>query len=63
MNRTGRVLLDDILAGEIRDEVRVIAKNSEWVAFVPYAARYPFEIHVAPIRPVPDLAAARRKRV
>jgi UDPglucose--hexose-1-phosphate uridylyltransferase len=57
MKRTGRVLLDDILAREIKDEVRVIAKNSEWVAYVPYAARYPFEIHVAPIRPVPDLAA------
>jgi UDPglucose--hexose-1-phosphate uridylyltransferase len=27
------------------------------VAFVPYAARYPFEIHVAPLSPVPDLAA------
>ncbi|MFM8854822.1 MAG: galactose-1-phosphate uridylyltransferase [Actinomycetota bacterium] len=55
--KTGRVLLDDLVAREIKDEVRVIARNADWVAFVPYAARYPFEIHVAPIRPVPDLAA------
>jgi UDPglucose--hexose-1-phosphate uridylyltransferase len=55
--KTGRVLLDDLVTREIKDEVRVIARNADWVAFVPYAARYPFEIHVAPIRPVPDLAA------
>jgi UDPglucose--hexose-1-phosphate uridylyltransferase len=55
--KTGRVLLEDIVAREIKDEVRIVAKNADWVAYVPYAARYPFEIHVAPIRPVPDLAA------
>ncbi|MEY3103770.1 MAG: hypothetical protein RLY44_634 [Actinomycetota bacterium] len=56
-DKTGRVLLDDLVAREIKDEVRIVARSADWVAFVPYAARYPFEIHVAPIRPVPDLAA------
>ena len=56
-NATGRVLMDDILARELRDEKRIVAANEEWVAYVPYASRYPFEIHVAPRRPVPDLAA------
>ena len=55
--KTGRVLLDDIVAREMRDEIRIVAKNSEWVAFVPYASRYPFEIHVAPLRSVPDFVA------
>ena len=55
--RTGRVLMDDIVAREIRDEVRIVAKNSEWISYVPYASRYPFEIHIAPLRPVADLAA------
>jgi UDPglucose--hexose-1-phosphate uridylyltransferase len=32
-----------------------VAQNSEWIAYVPYAARYPFEIHLAPKRPVADL--------
>ena len=54
---TGRVLFDDLLAREIKDELRIVAQNAHWVAFVPYAARYPFEIHVAPRNPVPDLAA------
>ena len=57
MDRTGRVLLDDLVARELKDETRIVAKNGDWVAYVPYAARYPFEIHLAPIRPVPDLAA------
>ena len=53
---TGRILFDDILAREIKDGERIIAKNDYWVAFVPYAARYPFEIHLAPLDPVADLA-------
>ena len=55
-DRTGRVLFDDVVARELKDGDRVIAKNDHWVAFVPYAARYPYEIHVAPLNPVADLA-------
>jgi len=53
---TGKVLFDDVVAREIRDQERIIAQNEHWVAFVPYAARYSFEIHVAPLSPVEDLA-------
>ena len=53
---TGRVLFDDVVAREIKDGERIIARNDQWIAYVPYAARYPFEIHVTPLRPVPDLA-------
>lgn len=52
--KTGRVLLDDIVARELHDEERIVAQNSEWVAYVPYASRYPFEIHVSPRRSVTD---------
>jgi len=55
--RTGRVLQSDLLAREIKDGVRIVSENSEWIAFVPFAARYPFEIHVLPKRSVPDLVA------
>ena len=53
--KTGRVLFDDVVAREIRDQVRIIAQNEHWVAYTPYASRYPFEIHVAPLQPVADL--------
>lgn len=55
--RTGRALLDDVVKRELEDKVRIVAENSEWLAYVPFAARYPFEIHVAPKRSVPDLPA------
>lgn len=54
-NSTGKILFDEILAFEIRENERIVAQNDHWIAFVPYASRYPFEIHVAPLSPVADL--------
>ena len=54
--RTGKVLFDEIVAREIKDEERIVAENKHWVAYVPYAARYSFEIHVAPKVSVADLS-------
>jgi len=53
---TGKILLDEIIKREIKDQVRIVAQNDHWIAYVPYAARYPFEIHVAPKVSVADLA-------
>jgi UDPglucose--hexose-1-phosphate uridylyltransferase len=53
--RTGRNVYADMLAAERDAGVRVIAANDLWTAFVPAAARWPYEIHVAPHRQVPDL--------
>ena len=55
--RTGKVLFDEIVAREIKEEERIVAENKHWVAYVPYAARYSFEIHVAPKVSVADLSA------
>ena len=54
--RTGKVLFDEIVAREIKEEERIVAENKHWVAYVPYAARYSFEIHVAPRVSVADLS-------
>ena len=53
--RTGRSLFGDIVEREVADEVRVIASNEHWVAFVPYAARWPMEVHFFPRVQRPDL--------
>ena len=50
-------LFADILAAEKASGLRVVAANEHWTAFVPAAARYPFEVHVYPNRQVPDLPA------
>ena len=54
---TGRDLFDEVLASERGAGGRVVAANHDWTAFVPAAARWPFEVHVYPHRRVPDLPA------
>ncbi|HEY7717708.1 MAG TPA: galactose-1-phosphate uridylyltransferase [Pedococcus sp.] len=56
-DRTGRLLGADILAAERRDGSRMVLEGRHWSAYVPYAARWPVEVHLAPHRDVPDLVA------
>ncbi|GAA2924047.1 MULTISPECIES: galactose-1-phosphate uridylyltransferase [Streptomyces] len=50
----GDNLFDAVLERELADE-RVILEGEHWVAFVPYAAHWPYEVHLYPKRRVPDL--------
>ncbi len=54
-SRTGRSLYDDLVAAELAAATRVVATSPYWVAFVPAAARWPFEVHLYPRRRTPDL--------
>ncbi|MFD7894310.1 galactose-1-phosphate uridylyltransferase [Streptomyces sp. NPDC059743] len=62
---TGRNLFDDLVERERSeggrtqrtDGDRVVLTGEHWVAFVPYAAHWPYEVHLYPIRRVPDLRA------
>ncbi|MFF9146244.1 galactose-1-phosphate uridylyltransferase [Streptomyces sp. NPDC014861] len=54
---TGRNLFDDLVARERADAERVVLETGHWIAFVPYAARWPYEVHLHPTRRVPDLLA------
>lgn len=53
--RTGGNLLRDIMDAEINADTRVVMRNSSWVGYVPAAARWPLEVHVAPLRDVKTL--------
>jgi len=55
--RTGRLLGRDILDAELRSGKRIVLETEHWVAYVPFAARWPVEVHLAPRRDVPDLPA------
>jgi UDPglucose--hexose-1-phosphate uridylyltransferase len=35
---------------------RVLIRGKHWIAFVPFAARWPIEVHLLPLRHVPDFA-------
>ncbi|MGZ4604472.1 MAG: galactose-1-phosphate uridylyltransferase [Kineosporiaceae bacterium] len=50
-------LLADVLDAERRARARVVLTGEQWTAFVPAAARWPFEVHLLPHRDVPDFAA------
>ncbi|MFJ5276936.1 galactose-1-phosphate uridylyltransferase [Streptomyces parvulus] len=50
----GENLFDAVLAEELAGE-RVVLESERWVAFVPYAAHWPYEVHLYPKRRVPDL--------
>jgi UDPglucose--hexose-1-phosphate uridylyltransferase len=56
-DRTGRLLGADVLATEQEDGARMVLRGRHWSAYVPYAARWPVEVHLAPHRDVPDLVA------
>ena len=51
----GGNLFDDLVASEVSDGVRVVTRNEHWVAFVPQAARWPYEVRIFPTVRVPDL--------
>lgn len=54
---TGRVLGADLLAAERAAGTRMVLEAEHWSAYVPFAARWPVEVHLVPHRDVPDLAA------
>lgn len=54
---TGRVLFQEILDAEREDGRRIICENETAIAFMPYFARYAYEVYVAPKRTVPHIAA------
>ncbi|MDR5698256.1 galactose-1-phosphate uridylyltransferase [Agromyces aerolatus] len=51
----GPTLMADLVARELGGP-RVLLRGEHWSAFVPFAARWPIEVHLVPHRHVPDLA-------
>jgi UDPglucose--hexose-1-phosphate uridylyltransferase len=52
---TGRNLFDDLVASELAGGRRVVVRNEHWIAFVPPAPRWPYEVMLFPAARVPDL--------
>ena len=55
--RTGRCLQCDLLGHELEAGTRVVAESAQWVVYVPFAARWPYEVRVVPRAHVTDLPA------
>ncbi|MBO0723518.1 MAG: galactose-1-phosphate uridylyltransferase [Blastocatellia bacterium] len=52
-----RPLFQDIIASEQQDGRRIISENETAIAFLPYFARYAYEVFVAPKQTHPSLAS------
>ena len=52
-----RNLFDDLVARELAEGTRLVAGNEHWAAFVPAAARWPYEVLLFPASRVPDIPA------
>jgi UDPglucose--hexose-1-phosphate uridylyltransferase len=56
LEKTGRGLLADLLAGEIRENQRILWRGEHALSVVPVCARYTYEIWIAPLRPAQRLS-------
>jgi len=48
----GRPLLTDYLRIELEADRRIVLRNDDWVALVPFWAEWPFELLLLPVQPV-----------
>lgn len=53
--RTGRCVQCDVVAAELHDGRRIVAVGDRWLAWVPFWARFPYEVHVGARRHRPGL--------
>lgn len=60
---TGRLLFTDIIAAEQADGRRLLYEDEYAIAFVPYFARYAYEVYVAPKRCVASISDLRDEEI
>jgi UDPglucose--hexose-1-phosphate uridylyltransferase len=54
--RHGRSLVEDMVAREIADQVRIVYRGPHVTAFMPICARYAYEVWIAPERAAPSFS-------
>jgi UDPglucose--hexose-1-phosphate uridylyltransferase len=61
--RSGQCLLCDIRSQEVTDGSRIIIDGEHWTAYIPFFARWPYEVHILPrrhLQALTDLVPAER---
>jgi len=64
--RTGNCLICDVVAEERHDTRRIIAENESFVAYIPFFARWPYEVHIASkrhLQALTDMERAEQKEL
>jgi UDPglucose--hexose-1-phosphate uridylyltransferase len=60
--RTGECLQCALLRAELEDGKRIVVTSDHWAAYVPFAARWPFEVRIVALDHLPDLPALDEAR-
>jgi UDPglucose--hexose-1-phosphate uridylyltransferase len=60
--RKNSCLICDIVEAERRKNSRVVTVTDDFIAFVPFAARFPYEVHIAPFQHHSDLSTMNGKK-
>jgi UDPglucose--hexose-1-phosphate uridylyltransferase len=58
-----RCVYCDIVRQEVAQGTRVVAQNKDFVAFAPFASRYPFELWIVPLRHSSDFQDIQKHEV
>jgi UDPglucose--hexose-1-phosphate uridylyltransferase len=61
--KTGNCLICDIREQETNDGRRIVTSNDGWSAYIPFFARWPYEVHIVPNRHLQDLTALTSNEV
>lgn len=59
----GSGLFEDVMRRELEDGRRILKENDTAISFMPYFARYPYELYVAPRRSTQNIAELSRSEV
>jgi UDPglucose--hexose-1-phosphate uridylyltransferase len=62
-NETGHTLFCDIIKAEQKDGRRILYEDERVIAFIPYFARYAYEVYIAPKRRVSHIHALNDNEV
>ncbi|MCI0665796.1 MAG: galactose-1-phosphate uridylyltransferase [Acidobacteria bacterium] len=63
LEQTKHILFQEILKAECEDGRRIISENESAIAFIPYFARYAYEVFVAPKKTHPNIARLSAEEV
>ena len=55
-DKTERCLICSIIEEETKDGRRVVARNASMIAVIPFFARWPYEVHISPLRHIQALS-------
>lgn len=55
-DQAGECLLCRVVAQELEDGRRIVTRNEDFIAFVPFYARYPYEVNILPMRHMDSIA-------